>query len=79
MSEELQIENDMLKKQAQQNSIGIETLLCQIDAHKTAVNELMSSNLNLKSNLNLLEKQVKLLNQELLASKEKLSQLGPKE
>ena len=57
--DELTKENEALKLQAVQNSVGVENLLCQIDAHKGMLNENFHVGLNLRTNILMLQKQNK--------------------
>lgn len=50
-------EIEELKKQAAQNSQGVEGLLAQLDAHKQSLNEALNAGLNLRTNFIIVQKQ----------------------
>jgi chromosome segregation ATPase len=52
-------ENEQLKKQAEQNSKGVEGLLAQLDAHKGNLSEAIQTGLNLRTQLILFQKENK--------------------
>lgn len=68
---ELSLENDNLKKQAEQNSEGVQNLLAQLDAHKQFINEILVGGINLRTNIILLQKQVQELSVKLQESNSK--------
>ena len=85
MSDELQVENENLKKQALQNSQGIQGLLAQVDAYKQLVNENTQISINLRTNLILFQKaseelsgKVSALNKQLEEAKARIVELEPK-
>lgn len=75
MSDQLtavELENVNLKEQMQQNSLGVQALIAQIEAHKQFIQDLLNNVLSLRTNLNLFEKQQKLSNGQIEALNKKL-------
>ena len=75
MSDEL----ESLKKDLQQHKDGIDGLLAQLDAHKQMFNESLNSNLQLRAQNLLLQKQLNTLNEKLNAAQREVENLKPKE
>lgn len=59
---DLQVENEQLKNQLAQNSVGVQNLSAQLEAHKQSLSESINVGLNLRTNCVLLQKHIESLN-----------------
>lgn len=57
-TENLASENATLKKQLETYTNQLHNFMAQLDAHKQALNEAIQTNLSLRTNMNLLQKQL---------------------
>lgn len=77
--EALKSENENLKNQMQQNSVGVQQLFNQLEAHKGELADSRVISLQLRSNLVQAQKAYNELQEENKALKAKIEELGKKE